>query len=89
MTSMLRQFEVAKLDEAKEGQSLQQVDVALPPDRKSKPSRALIVLAATFAALLLSSLSVVWRRYRAMVREQSPETAQAWAQLAKAWRLRG
>jgi capsule polysaccharide export protein KpsE/RkpR len=89
MTSMLRQFEVAKLDEAKEGQSLQQVDVALPPDRKSKPSRALIVLAATFAALLLSSLSVVWRRYRAMVREQNPETAQAWAQLAKAWRLRG
>jgi uncharacterized protein involved in exopolysaccharide biosynthesis len=89
MTSMLRQFEVAKLDEAKEGQSLQQVDVAMPPDRKSKPSRALIVLAATFAALLLSSLFVVWRRYRAMVREQSPETAQAWAQLAKAWRLRG
>ena len=89
MTSMLRQFEVAKLDEAKEGQSLQQVDVAVPPDRKSKPSRALIVLAATFAALLLSSLFVVWRRYRAMVREQSPETAQAWAQLAKAWRLRG
>lgn len=89
MTSMLRQFEVAKLDEAKEGQSLQQVDVAMPPDRKSKPSRALIVLAATFAALLLSSLFVVWRKYRAMVREQNPETAQAWAQLAKAWRLRG
>lgn len=89
MTSMLRQFEVAKLDEAKEGQSLQQVDVALPPDRKSKPSRALIVLAVTFAALLLSSLFVVWRKYRALVSEQSPEVAQAWAQMAKAWRLRG
>ena len=89
MTSMLRQFEVAKLDEAKEGQSLQQVDVAMPPDRKSKPSRALIVLAASFAALLLSSLFVVWRKYRALVREQSPEAAQAWAQMAKAWRLRG
>jgi len=89
MTSMLRQFEVAKLDEAKEGQSLQQVDVAMPPDRKSKPSRALIVLGASFVALLLSSLFVVWRKYRALVREQSPETVQAWAQLAKAWRLRG
>ena len=89
MTSMLRQFEVAKLDEAKEGQSLQQVDVAVPPDRKSKPSRALIVLAATFVALLLSSLVVVWRKYRALVREQNPEAAQAWAQMAKAWRLRG
>lgn len=89
MTSMLRQFEVAKLDEAKEGQSLQQVDVAVPPDRKSKPSRALIVLAATFVALLLSSLVVVWRKYRALVREQNPEAAQAWAQMAKAWRLLG
>jgi capsule polysaccharide export protein KpsE/RkpR len=89
MTSMLRQFEVAKLDEAKEGQSLQPVDVAMPPDRKSKPSRALIVLAATFAALLLSSLFVVWRKYRALVREQNPEAAQAWVQMAKAWRLRG
>jgi len=89
LTSMLRQFEVAKLDEAKEGQSLQQVDVAMPPDRKSKPSRALIVLSATFVALLLSSLFVVWRKYRALVREQSPEAAQAWAQMAKAWRLRG
>ena len=89
MTSMLRQFEVAKLDEAKEGQSLQQVDVAMPPDRKSKPSRALIVLAAILVALLLSSLFVVWRKYRALVREQNPEAAQAWAQMAKAWRLRG
>jgi len=89
MTSMLRQFEVAKLDEAKEGQSLQQVDVAMPPDRKSKPARALIVLSATFAAMLLSSLFVVWRKYRALMREQNPETAQAWAQMAKAWRLRG
>lgn len=89
LASMLRQYEAAKLDEAKEGPVLQQVDVAQPPDRKSKPSRALIVLAATAAALLLSSLFVVWRRYRALVREQDPEAAQAWERMAAAWRLRG
>lgn len=88
MTSMLRQFEVAKLDEAKEGPSLQQVDVALPPDRKSKPARSMIVLAWTGIAFLLSSIFVIWRRYRAMVREQDPEAAQAWQKLAEAWRLR-
>ncbi len=88
LASMLRQYEVAKLDEAKEGPALQQVDVAQPPDRKSKPSRALIVLAATLAALLLSSMFVVVRRYRALVREQDPEAAQAWERMASAWRLR-
>lgn len=88
LASMLRQYEAAKLDEAKEGPVLQQVDVAQPPDRKSKPSRALIVLGATLAALLLSSLFVIARRYRALIREQNPEAAQAWDRLAAAWRLR-
>jgi tyrosine-protein kinase Etk/Wzc len=88
LAGMLRQYEAAKLDEAKEGPVLQQVDVAQPPDRKSKPARALIVLGATLTALLLSSVFVIWRRYRALVREQDPEAAQAWDRLAAAWRLR-
>lgn len=88
LASMLRQYEAARLDEAKEGQVLQQVDVAQPPDRKSKPSRALIVLGAAAAALLLSSAYVITRRYRALVREQDPEAAQAWERMAAAWRLR-
>jgi tyrosine-protein kinase Etk/Wzc len=86
--SMLRQFEVAKLDEAKDAPALQQVDVAQPPDRKSKPSRALLVLGWTAAALLLSSLYVVVRRYSAMAREQHPESAEAWQALSHAWRVR-
>ena len=55
LEGMVRQYEIAKLDEAKEGPILQQVDVALPPDRKSKPSRALIVIVATVLALLAST----------------------------------
>lgn len=89
LTSMLRQFEVAKLDEAKEGPQLQQVDVAEPPDRKSKPKRALIVLGATLAALLLSSMVVVMRRYSRVAREHDPESAAAWSALGRAWGLRG
>jgi len=49
---LARQFEVAKLDEAKEGALIQVVDPAIPPDRKSFPQRALIVIGATFAGLL-------------------------------------
>jgi capsule polysaccharide export protein KpsE/RkpR len=88
LEAMLRQYEIAKLDEAKEGPVLQQVDMALPPDRKSRPARALIVIAATFAALLLTTLWVVIRRYNRLVRETDPEAAGAWEAFRSAWRWR-
>ena len=87
LESMVRQYEVAKLDEAKEGPVLQPVDVALPPDRKSKPARAMIVLASVMAALLAACVFVIWRRYTAMVRELDPQSALAWRNVAKAWRF--
>ena len=88
LESMIRQFEIAKLDEAKEGPLLQQVDVALPPDRKSKPQRSLIVLASALVALLLSSAFVIMRRWRGEVAEQDPQRAEAWTSLGEAWRIR-
>ena len=86
LEGMVRQYEIAKLDEAKEGPLLQQVDVALPPDRKSKPARAMIVLASVLAALLLSCAWIVWRRYAALRRELDPGAAAAWTHLRDAWR---
>jgi tyrosine-protein kinase Etk/Wzc len=88
LESMLRQFEIAKLDEAKEGPALQQVDIAQRPDRKSKPARAVIVLATTLLAFLGSSLFVIWRRYGALMREQDPSRAAAWQAIRQAWRWR-
>jgi uncharacterized protein involved in exopolysaccharide biosynthesis len=44
---LARQFEAAKLDEAKQGSLVQVVDPAVPPDRRSFPKRALIVIGAT------------------------------------------
>lgn len=88
LEGMVRQYEMAKLDEAKEGPVLQQVDVALPPDYKSKPSRALIVLGATLAALLASVAWAVMRGYYAS-RESDPERAAAWDALRRAWRRSG
>lgn len=89
LETMIRQYEAAKLDEAKEGPALQQVDIAQVPDRKSKPSVTLIVLAAGALAFLLSSGWVVVRRYMAWSREQYPEEAESRAALARAWRWRG
>jgi uncharacterized protein involved in exopolysaccharide biosynthesis len=50
---LARQFEVAKLDEAKEGSLIQVVDSAVPPDKRSFPKRGIIVIAATAAGLIV------------------------------------
>ncbi len=88
LQTMIRQFEAAKLDEAKEGAAVQQIDKALPPDYKSKPSRALIMLSGLLLGLLGSSLWVVWRGYARLVREQDPNAEAAWQAMARAWRWR-
>ena len=49
---LARQYEVAKLDEAKEGALIQVVDPAISPDRRSFPKRGLIVIAATAVGFL-------------------------------------
>ena len=51
-----RQFEAARIDEAREGGTIQVVDVAQPPTRKSQPKKGLIAVIAsiaTFSALML------------------------------------
>ncbi len=53
---LARQFEMAKLDEAKEGAIIQVVDPAIPPDKKSSPKRMLIVIVATVAGFLVGIL---------------------------------
>lgn len=45
-----RQFELAKAEEAREGALIQVVDVASPPERKSKPAKALISVVLTILA---------------------------------------
>lgn len=47
---LTKQFEVAKLNEAKDSSTIQVLDVAVVPFQKSSPKRALIVLLATVTA---------------------------------------
>jgi len=51
-----KQFELAKLDEARQGNGVQVVDVAVSPDSKSSPKRTLIVAGALFFSFFLSCL---------------------------------
>ncbi|MEO8278338.1 MAG: Wzz/FepE/Etk N-terminal domain-containing protein [Ideonella sp.] len=89
LESMVRQYEIARLDEAKEGQVLQQVDKAVPPDYRSFPPRMLWVAGGAAAGLLLGIAWVVVRRYAATVSDDDSEDAASWQALGRAWRLRG
>lgn len=46
----MKQFEVARVDESREGAVIQVVDPAERPDRKSKPKKGLVAVIATLAA---------------------------------------
>lgn len=60
-----KQYELAKLDESREGAAIQVVDVATPPELKSKPKRALIsVAAAIMSFVFLAMLVVLVRLWR-------------------------
>jgi uncharacterized protein involved in exopolysaccharide biosynthesis len=78
-----RQFEMAKLDEAKEGAVVQVVDPALVPDRKSSPKRALIMLVALAIGLFLGVLLALMRAGVDRMK-QDPETSEKLSFLRRA-----
>ena len=57
-----RQFELARADESREGALIQVVDPATPPEKKSKPKRALIAMSVALIAGLLLAVGVVLRQ---------------------------
>ena len=61
-----RQYEMARLDEARDGTLIQVVDVATPPEKKSKPKRAVIALAVSAGTLLIL---IAWLMLRHILRQ--------------------
>jgi tyrosine-protein kinase Etk/Wzc len=82
---LLKGLEVAKLDEAKEGEIVQVVDAAVPPDRKSSPHRTIIVLATM---VLASSFAVFWVITRQNIRRKFalPENRRRLEAIRKYWK---
>jgi len=60
-----KQYELARVDESRDGSLIQVVDLASAPERKSRPKRATIAAATTMAAFLLLRIGVLvsqqWR----------------------------
>jgi tyrosine-protein kinase Etk/Wzc len=84
---LARQFELAKLEEAKEGVTIQVVDPAIVPDRKSSPKRTLIVVGATFVGLLVGIFAALCQAALVRMRED-PEASSKLSFLRHAFLVR-
>jgi len=80
LTLLSKEYEAARIDEAKSAPLIQVVDHAVPPDKKSGPPRLLLTLAAGFVGFIGACF---WAFARNTMRriEQIPENAQKLKQL--------
>lgn len=60
---LTKQFELAKLNEARDSSSIQVLDDAVVPSQKSKPKRSIIVILATVTAFFCSIFLVFIQEY--------------------------
>jgi tyrosine-protein kinase Etk/Wzc len=82
---LAKEFEVAKLDEAREGSIIQVVDAAVPPDRKSSPHRTLIVIGATIFAFFIA-VFWTWLRKSLHYAFELPENRQRLRAIKGLWK---
>lgn len=63
---LAKQYEIAKIDEAKDAVLIQVIDKAIPPKKRARPKRTLMVITATltgfFLAVLAAFFKEVWER---------------------------
>jgi tyrosine-protein kinase Etk/Wzc len=72
---LARQYELAKIDEAKDTSLIQVLDKAIEPPRKSKPNRTLIVIWSALAALL-AAISFAFVREAIVRGSRDPQRAE-------------
>lgn len=82
---LAKQYESARIDEAKEGSIIQVVDRAAPPEKHSWPRRSLIVIAST---LLGGFVSTAWVLLEASIRRavEDPCRVSKLARLRQSWK---
>jgi len=61
---VLQQYEAAKLDEAKDATTIQVIDRAVPPEKKVKPQRAVMVILGVIIGFFLSIFAAFLMEYR-------------------------
>lgn len=71
---LVQQYEMARIQEAKDTPTMDVLDFAIPPTEKSKPRRTLIVIITTLAAAVLAPMLAVALELRAPTRAHASGT---------------
>lgn len=79
-----KQYELARVDESREGAVIQVLDPATPPERKSKPKKAMIAVLASLAAGFILVLYAFLRQGMRRAGEDA-QSAQKLSQLKRSW----
>jgi len=79
-----RQYEMARLDESREGALIQVVDVASPAEHKSKPKRAFIGIATILGTGVLLTMFILIRQFWRQAKA-NPIQAEKLMRLRQAW----
>lgn len=68
-----QQYEEARIQEAKDTPTIQVLDRAIPPEKRSRPRRALMVVMAAVASLFVGTIFVLGLEYLKTSQKRNPE----------------
>lgn len=81
---LAKQYELAKIDEAKDSGQIQMLDRAIPAEKRSKPQRGILaILGAVVGAMIGILLAFAHATYVAS--RKNPSNSRRWEQLAAEW----
>jgi tyrosine-protein kinase Etk/Wzc len=86
VASLIAQYEAARAEEAKEAPLVQQVDVAIVPDKKSRPKTVTVVVISAFGALVAAVLLLLIQRAWCSSFASEPSSSRG-LRLLRAWNL--
>ena len=84
LDSYVKQLELAKVDEAKEGPAVQVVDEARAPEMRAKPERRKMVIAYTVTGFIIAFVLAACRAFIRYI-QSTPDSLLRWSQLKRAW----
>lgn len=84
---LAKQFEVAKIDEAKDSNVIQVLDTALPAEKKSRPKSLLIVLGGIAGGAAFGFFLALFRDFYRRSRIGNPDP-EKWQELRSIWKKR-
>lgn len=76
MEFLLPQYELAKIQEAKDTPTVQVLDEAVMPIKRTKPKRAIMVLTAGFLSIFFSVIAVLFQEYVRTMESKNSEDFQ-------------